>query len=161
LDANGSGYTSGAVRAINYAIAHGASIINASWGGGGFDPALSDAIGRAKQAGVIVVAAAGNSGANNDTSAFYPAGYQYDNVVSVAASDPNDHRASFSNWGPTTVDVYAPGVGIWSTVRNGGYASFSGTSMAAPFVTGALALLRAEHADWNYHQLIDRLRSTV
>jgi subtilisin family serine protease/subtilisin-like proprotein convertase family protein len=161
LDANGSGYTSGAVRAIDYAIAHGANIINASWGGGGFDQALSDAIGRARQAGVIFVAAAGNSGSNNDTTPFYPAGYNSDNVVTVAASDQNDQPASFSNYGPHSVDLYAPGVGIWSTTPNNTYASYSGTSMATPYVTGALALLKAEHPDWNYHELIARLQATV
>src|SRR5262249_40458395 len=153
---NGNGYTSGAVRAIDYAIAHGASIINASWGGGGYDQALADAVGRARQAGVIFVAAAGNNGVNNDTTPFYPADYNSDNVVTVAASDSSDHAAWFSNYGPHTVDLYAPGVGIWSTLPNGQYASYSGTSMATPFVTGALALLKSEHPDWNYHQLITR-----
>jgi subtilisin family serine protease/subtilisin-like proprotein convertase family protein len=161
LDANGNGYTSGAVRAIDYAIAHGASIINASWGGGGYDQVLADAIGRARQAGVIFVAAAGNNGVNNDTTPFYPADYNSDNVVTVAASDSSDHPAWFSNYGPHTVDLYAPGVGIWSTLPNGQYASYSGTSMATPFVTGALALLKSEHPDWNYHQLITRLQTTV
>jgi subtilisin family serine protease/subtilisin-like proprotein convertase family protein len=161
LDANGSGYTSGAVRAIDYAIAHGASIINASWGGGGFDQALSDAIGRARQAGIIFVAAAGNSGTNNDTTPFYPAGYNSDNVVTVAASDQTDQRAWFSNYGPHSVDLYAPGVGIWSTTPNNTYSSYSGTSMATPYVTGALTLLKAEHPGWNYHQLIARLQATV
>jgi subtilisin family serine protease/subtilisin-like proprotein convertase family protein len=161
LDANGSGYTSGAVRAIDFAIAHHASIINASWGGGGFDQALSDAIGRARQAGIIFVTAAGNNGTNNDTTPFYPADYNSDNVVTVAASNSSDHPAGFTDYGPHSVDLYAPGVGIWSTVLNGQYASYSGTSMATPFVTGALALLKAEHPDWNYHQLIARLQATV
>jgi subtilisin family serine protease len=161
LDANGTGYTSGAVRAIDYAIAHGASIINASWAGSGYDQALSDAIGRAQKAGVIVVTAAGNSGQNDDTTPTYPADYHYDNVVTVAASDQNDNRAWFSNYGPNSVDLYAPGVGIWSTTPNNTFTSLSGTSMATPFVTGALALLKSEHPTWDYHQLISRLESTV
>jgi subtilisin family serine protease/subtilisin-like proprotein convertase family protein len=161
LDASGSGYTSGAVRAIDYAIAHHANIINASWGGGGFDQALSDAIGRAQHAGIIFVAAAGNNHANNDTTSFYPADYSYDNVVTVAASTSSDQPARFTDYGPRSVDLYAPGVGIWSTVLHDQYASYSGTSMAAPFVTGALALLKSEHPDWNYHQLIARLQATV
>jgi subtilisin family serine protease len=161
LDANGSGYTSGAVRAIDYAISHGASIINASWGGSGYDQALADAIGRARQAGIIFVAAAGNNASNDDTTGFYPADYNSDNVVTVAASTSSDQPASFTNYGPHSVDLYAPGVGIWSTVPHGQYASYSGTSMATPFVTGALALLKVEHPDWNYHQLISRLKATV
>jgi subtilisin family serine protease/subtilisin-like proprotein convertase family protein len=161
LDINGSGYTSGAVRAIDYAIAHHANIINASWGGGGLDQALSDAIGRAQKAGIIFVAAAGNNGTSNDTTPFYPASYKYDNVVTVAASTSADQPAGFSDYGPHTVDLYAPGSHIWSTVLNDQYASYSGTSMAAPFVTGALALLKSEHPDWNYHQLIARLQTTV
>jgi subtilisin family serine protease len=161
LDANGSGSTSGAVRAIDYAIAHGASIINASWGGGGYDQALADAIGRARKAGVIFVAAAGNNGTNDDTTPFYPADYHSDNVVVVGADDSTDHPAWFSNYGPNTVDLYAPGVGIWSTTPNNTYSDFSGTSMATPYVTGALALLKSEHPDWNYHQLIERLKDTV
>src|SRR5262249_28801072 len=135
--------------------------INASWGGGGFDQALADAIGRAQHAGIIFVAAAGNTGANNDTTPFYPADYNYDNVVTVAASNSGDHPASFTDYGPHSVDLYAPGVGIWSTVLHGQYASYSGTSMATPFVTGALALLKSAHPDWNYHQLIARLQATV
>lgn len=140
------GYTSDAVEALNYAVANGARISNNSWGGGGFSQALSDAITRADRAGHLFVAAAGNSGVNTDNTRHYPSGYTNPNVVSVAATDRFDRLASFSNFGTSTVDVAAPGVSILSTLPNGGYGSYSGTSMAAPHVTGVAALLKSQNA---------------
>ena len=99
LDWFGSGTTADAVSAILYAAAKGADVQSNSWGGGGFSQTLANAIATADQAGSLFVAAAGNDGANNDTTAFYPAGYEAANVVSVAATDSNDQLASFSNYG--------------------------------------------------------------
>ncbi|HJZ93042.1 MAG TPA: S8 family peptidase, partial [Gemmataceae bacterium] len=155
LDAAGSGYMSDAVRALNYAVASGAKVVNNSYGGGGYDPAMAAAINNARAHGVIVVAAAGNDGTNNDTSPLYPANYAGDNVVTVAATDRTDHLASFSNFGRATVDIAAPGVGIYSTLPNGKYGTYSGTSMATPHVTGALALVWDAHPNWSYRQVID------
>lgn len=146
LDSTGSGYLSDAVRAINYATMertqHGVNIrvINASWGGGGFSSSMQTAIQAAGDAGIMFVAAAGNSATNNDASAQYPANYTSSNVISVAASDQNDNLASFSCYGATTVDLAAPGVSIYSTVPNNRYAVYSGTSMATPQVSGVAAL---------------------
>lgn len=163
LNGSGSGLTSNAVRAVDYAVRHGAKVINASFGGGNLDAALSAAIGRARDAGVIFVAAAGNTGANNDTTAFYPANYvrTYDNVVTVAASDANDNLPGFSNRGGQTVTLAAPGVSVRSTLPNGGYGSLSGTSMAAPHVAGAIALLWDSNPSLTYRQVIDRLKASV
>jgi subtilisin-like proprotein convertase family protein len=161
LNASGSGYTSDAIDAIYYAIAKGAKILNNSWGGGGYDSALYNAIVAAKNAGVIVVAAAGNSSANNDTAAFYPANYNVDNVVSVAATDRFDRLASFSNYGATTVDLAAPGVSILSTTRNNTYSTFSGTSMATPHVSGAMALVWAANPTLTYRDVIDKVLNSV
>lgn len=157
LDASGNGYLSNAVKAINYAVANGAKIINNSYGGGGYDQAMATAIANARNKGVIFVAAAGNDGANNDKSPTYPANYSLDNIIAVAATDRNDNVASFSNYGRTTVDIAAPGASIYSTLPGNKYGTYSGTSMAAPHVAGALALLWDQHPTWSYRQVLDTL----
>jgi subtilisin family serine protease len=161
LDANGSGYDSGAVNALNYAVAHGASISNNSWGGASYDPSLLAAIQNAQAHGDIFVAAAGNNGQNLAVSPTYPASYNLDNMVVVAATDRNDQLASFSNYGAGSVALAAPGVEILSTTPNNTYSWYSGTSMAAPHVTGVLALLKSQHPSWSYGQLINQILSTA
>ena len=152
---------SNAVKALNYAVAHGAKVVNNSYGGGGSDPAMAAAIDNARAHGVIFVAAAGNDGTNNDTSPVYPANYSANNVVTVAATDRNDRLASFSNYGRTTVDLAAPGVSILSTLPGNRYGVYSGTSMATPHVVGALALVWDAHPTWTYRQVIDAVLNTT
>ena len=152
LNSQGSGYTSDAVKAVNYAVAlkkKGVNIrvLSNSWGGGGFSQALSDAIQAANDEGIVFVAAAGNSASNNDFVPAYPASYRLDNVIAVAAVDRNGRLASFSNYGGQSVHVAAPGVEILSTVRNGGYASMSGTSMATPHVSGVAGLILCSRSE--------------
>lgn len=120
LGISGSGTTADAVSAILYANAKGAHVINNSWGGSGYSQALKDAIDASN---AVVVCAAGNSGSNNDTSSFYPAGYGSANIISVAATDSRDILASFSNYGKTSVDLAAPGSNIYSTIPVIGYGS--------------------------------------
>jgi subtilisin family serine protease len=144
LGAGGSGSTSDAVSAVLYATANGAKVMNNSWGGGGYSQALFDAIRVADSAGVLFVAAAGNSGTNNDVYPFYPASYDLPNVLVVAATDSADALASFSCYGATSVDLAAPGVNIFSTTPGGQYGQKSGTSMATPHVVGAAALLLSD-----------------
>ncbi len=162
LTASGSGTLSGAMEAIDYMVAmknRGVNIrlSNNSWGGGGYSQALNNAIARARDAGILFIAAAGNESNDNDAHASYPAGYDLSNVVSVAAVDQNFNLAYFSNFGAQTVDIAAPGVSILSTVPGGGFAKLSGTSMATPHVTGALALLLASEPGITNEAAVARL----
>lgn len=149
LNASGSGTTANAIKAIEFTIQakqiFGANanvrVLSNSWGGGGFSQSLLDAINLANANNMLFVAAAGNNGSNNDSFPFYPANYNAPNVVAVAATNNQDGIASFSNFGATTVDLGAPGVNILSTTINNTYSFFSGTSMAAPHVAGAAALV--------------------
>ena len=149
LGRNG-GTTANAIKAVDYITnlktAAKLNIVatNNSWGGGGSSQGLADAITRAEAANILFVAAAGNNGTNNDATASYPAGYSNGNIIAVAAIDSGGGLASFSQYGLTTVDIGAPGVGIYSSVPSksgtSSYASYNGTSMATPHVTGAVAL---------------------
>jgi subtilisin family serine protease len=150
LGRNG-GTTANAIKATDYITnlktRHGLNIVatNNSWGGGGYSQGLRDAISRADASQILFVAAAGNDGTNNDTTVSYPSNYDVANVIAVAAIDSAGRLASWSSYGPTTVDLGAPGVGVWSTTALNKYSSYSGTSMATPHVTGAAALYASTH----------------
>jgi len=167
LDAEGNGYTSDAVAAVKYATRmrrdFGANVvaINASWGGETRSTALANAIAAAGRAGILFVTAAGNESSNNDRTPSYPANLSDDSVIAVAATNHSNRLAAFSNYGSTTVDLAAPGVGILSTVPGGGYASFSGTSMATPYVTGTVALMAAANPRATAVEIRSALLSTV
>ncbi|HLD99110.1 MAG TPA: S8 family serine peptidase [Bdellovibrionota bacterium] len=164
LSGEGSGTTADAIRAIDYAIEHGAKVISASWGGPGDDgnKALYDSIERAKAKDVLFVAAAGNESKNNDipSQASYPAAFDNDNLIAVAATDKNDSMAFFSNYGEKTVHVAAPGANVYSLIPGNKYAAFSGTSMACPHVAGAAALLWSKNPTWNYKKVKQVLMDT-
>ena len=161
LGADGSGPVSAAVECIDYAVQMGAHILNNSWGGAGFSAALQLAIQGANAQGIPFVAAAGNGGASLDTFRHYPASYDVPNVIAVASTTHQDVLSSFSNYGATTVHLAAPGSSIWSTRPGAEYGYESGTSMAAPHVSGALALLRAEFPSMPGSELKNVLLSSV
>ncbi|MEN9722564.1 MAG: hypothetical protein RJB38_550 [Pseudomonadota bacterium] len=165
LSAEGSGTTEGAIQAIDYAVEHGARVLSNSWGGpmDGQNKALYDAIDRAKAKGALFVAAAGNDGKNNDDSrqASYPAAFDNDNILAVAATDDKDGMAFFSNYGKTSTDVGAPGVNVYSLAPGNKYASMSGTSMACPHVAGAAALLWSKNPSWDYKKVKEVLMNTA
>jgi subtilisin family serine protease len=159
MEADGRGVISDAIECIDYARRNGAAIINASFTGPDYSSLLKAALEEARQAGILVVTAAGNSATDIDNTPAYPAGYDLDNIVSVAATSSSDALATFSNYGAAAVDLAAPGVGIYSTGHGAddAYVTMSGTSMAAPMVAGALALLRAEWPEAEPGNLVRRL----
>lgn len=158
---DGTPALSAAIEAIAYAVDNGARVINASWvvddsNAAGF---LDTAISAAEEAGILFVTAAGNEPRDIDADPIYPASSTLDNVLTVAASTPLDEPASWSGYGAANVDIFAPGDHIISTVP-GGYGIYSGTSMAAPMVSAAAALLWAATPEATYGEvkgaLLDR-----
>jgi len=157
-------------RAIDYATSLGVKITNNSWGGGGYNEVLRTAISDANDQGALFVAAAGNSGINIDLIPSFPAGYELPNIVSVAAIDDEQALAEFefqgfvvgaSNYGSIGVDLAAPGKRIWSTTPGDSYAAFQGTSMAAPHVAGAAALLWAAFPEDTNLEIRQRILDTA
>lgn len=159
LDSRGRGLDANAAKAIDYAVNEGARVISASWGGEGRSPLLQESIARAEAKGVLFVAAAGNSGLNIDIYPSYPAAYDNSNIVTVASIQRDGRLSGFSNFGVKGVDIAAPGSYILSTVSNSNsaYASKSGTSMATPHVSGALALVLQKFPNIGYKDAINRI----
>ena len=138
---NGGGSLGDAILALNSVASRGAKIINMSWGGAGCAQNLSDALKALSDQGILLITASGNEGSNSDVSPTYPAAYGFARQVNVAATDSIDSMAPFSTRGIKTVNIAAPGVGIFSTIPNNQFQQMDGTSMAAPMVSGAAALL--------------------
>lgn len=161
LDANGGGTLDGAIKAVKYSIKMGAKISNNSWGGGEHSEILKNLICEGGSVNdQLFVAAAGNSGENSDHSPEYPAAYNCPNIISVAAVDNRGRLANFSNYGFKNVHIAAPGQNILSTLPGNKFEAWSGTSMAAPFVSGIAALVQATNPNLNYHELKTRLLKT-
>jgi thermitase len=162
LNQSGAGTVANAIDAIEYAITmkqRGVNIkvLNVSWGSSSYSYALESAIRSAQDNGILFVVAAGNSATDNDTSNSFPANYNLDNIISVAAIAPEGNLAHFSNYGRQKVHIAAPGSIILSTFLNDGYSFQSGTSMAAPFVSGVAALLLSRESNLSMPELKSRI----
>jgi thermitase len=162
MNGAGIGTTKDAIECINYVINRrragvNVRIISASWGSTQKSKALEDAIREAYDAGILFVAASGNSSTNNDRTPHYPSSYNVGNIISVAALNRDDQLASFSNYGARSVHIAAPGVDILSTWLGNGFERHSGTSMATPVVSGVAALILSESPDLS----VDQLRAKV
>lgn len=161
FDETGNGNLSSILPAMEYARKMGVQIISNSWGGNVFSDFLYEEIEAAEHANIIFVAAAGNNGDNLDINPLYPAAFDLKNIISVAAFDRNDKQAFFSSFGSRSVDIFAPGEKIFSTLPNIQYGHKSGTSMAVPFVAGAMAVLFAAYPEYNAIQAKELLLNSV
>ncbi len=163
LGKDGSGSLDGGVKSIDYAIEKGVDVISASWGAGvskANAKAVIEAVERADKAGIIFVAAAANDGKNNDTNDYFPTNANTPNMISVAASNSNDSKPNWSNYGRANVHVAAPGENIVSTLPNDRYGNLSGTSMATPLVAGLVGFLKSQDPSLTGAQIRALLQTT-
>lgn len=162
LNNQGMGDTSDAIKGIEYGLANGVRIFNASWGTEEYEQALYDAIKKAGEQDALFVAAAGNLGENSDKYPEYPAAFPLANVISVAASKRSGRLTRFSNYGRKSVDLAAPGENIFSTFPGDWeYRYLDGTSMATPHVVGVAALLLSQNPTLSAAQLKSRILDSV
>ncbi len=160
--ASGADNLKNSIRALRYAVEHGAHIINYSGGGPQFVKEEFEILKQAERKGILVVAAAGNEGEDIEKQQYYPASYELNNILSVASLNQKDELSSSSNYGGK-VDVAAPGENIYSTLplNKGKYGSMTGTSQATAFVTGIAALVLAQNQDWVGHGAARRIKSKI
>lgn len=151
LDDSGNGVSSDGIEAVHYATSIGVDLTSNSWGGGGSNGLLRAAIETAGESNMLFVAAAGNGHTDNDTLPHFPSNYDLDNVISVTASRADDSQ--YYNYGLATVDIAAPGYGIYSTLPNASYGTYNGTSMATPHVAGAAALIKGIAPEMPYAEV--------
>lgn len=159
LNGEGVGTISDALKGIQYAIDNEADILNLSWGGSGRSQALEDLLIQCNEEGILCVTSAGNSGVNIDSNSVYPASFNLPNLITVGATDDFLNRSAFSNWGPNSVDIMAPGNRLLSThiYADSKYFEFTGTSASAPLVAGVAALVKARFGDESPQSIKSRI----
>jgi subtilisin family serine protease len=162
LDSLGNGADSDIITCIDYARTNGAKVINASFDTAGYSQAMFNIISATRDAGILFVASAGNNTTNLDISPRYPSSYNLDNIITVAYTTRSNTLGRLSNFGATNVDLAAPGAGLYSTFFTAdnaylGAAALEGTSFAAPYVSGALALMLTRFPNETHQQIIARL----
>jgi subtilisin family serine protease len=163
---NGRTTVEAIVRGIEYAIENKVHVMSNSWGGTESSEGIADAIKAAGEAGIIFVAAAGNGnfiglGYDIDRNNIYPAGHDFDHIVSVGSIKKSGRKSTFSNYGKVGVDLFAPGSSIYSTYKNQGYKSLSGTSMATPHVSGVAGLVVAQYPGADALEIKSRIMDGV
>jgi len=151
--ASGADNLRNTVKALEYAVNNGASVINYSGGGAEFSKPEYEVLKKAQDKGILVVAAAGNERSDADRNLYFPAAYSLDNIISVTAIDSSGQVLPSSNWGVQKVHVAAPGQSILSALPNGGYGFMTGTSQATAFVSGIAAMILTENSKLNYKQV--------
>lgn len=163
INETGGGHLGDAIRAIDYAVLRGAKVINASWGGPICSEALKEKVAELKDHGILFIAAAGNGspGVNIDQKPKYPASFNMPHQITVGSISPYNGMANHSNYGYHSVTLFAPGVDIYSTVPGSGIEAMSGTSMATPFVSGAVALLMSRWPQATVAEIKQVLQNSV
>ncbi|HYJ86711.1 MAG TPA: S8 family serine peptidase [Pyrinomonadaceae bacterium] len=161
LDNTGTGDIGNAVEAIDYAVAHGAQVINISWGTSGESLALKDVIERAMRNGVVVVCSAGNGSQDVEATPYYPASYGLRDLIAVGATDNFDRLTTWSNWGSRNVTVAAPGIDVLTTKMGGGYWNVTGTSASAPLVAGVAGLIKSVNPALNTNDVAQAIENEV
>ncbi len=160
-DADGKTNLKNTVRALHYAVDNGANIINYSGGGAEFSKEEYQAIEKASQKGILVIAAAGNEKQNADQHAYYPASYDLENIVSIAAVTQAKTLVESSNYGIKKIDIAAPGKSIYSTLPQGRYGYMTGTSQSTAFVSGIAALALSKNRSLTVDQLKELLIASI
>lgn len=161
MDSDGLGDTEDAIRGIKYAVKMGVSVINLSFAGEGYDQELRNALKEALAKDIVVVAAAGNDGENNDKNEIYPANYKLPNLISVAASKKDTNLWAYSNYGLRRVQIAAPGVNVWGPWIDGKWYRSQGTSFATPIVAGAAGLIRSANPNLTAAEVVSIIEATV
>jgi subtilisin family serine protease len=161
LNASNLGTTSDLIAAVSYARHMGVPIMNLSLQNYPVNQILHDELTRCEAAGILLVISAGNQGTNNDTTPNYPSSYPHENIIAVGNHTASNQRAAGSNYGPESIDLFAPGSAIYSTVLGTQFGYKNGTSMAAPHVTALCAALRYAHPTWTAFDIKNAIRDSV